>query len=110
MKNLKYQKPFGFHFRYCHQVDNHNNRKNYSISLERSWATKFWTDPNFVWYLYVMDLNTELASRHIQNGGNSMPNLDFHMQLALRCMENNIGTEAVAIGSPIQACRRPQIV
>ena len=26
VRKFKYQQPFGLHFRYCHQVDDHNNR------------------------------------------------------------------------------------
>ena len=49
VKNFKYWQPFGLHFRYHHQVDNHNNRCHYPILLERTRNTKFWTDRNFAW-------------------------------------------------------------
>ena len=38
---FKYCQPFGFHFRYRHQVDDHNNIRHAPISIERTWATKF---------------------------------------------------------------------
>ena len=44
---FKYCQPFGLHFRYCHQVDDHNNRRHAPISIERTWATKFCPDRNF---------------------------------------------------------------
>ena len=43
----KYRQPSGLHFHYRHQVDYHNNRRHSPISLERTWATKFWPDRNF---------------------------------------------------------------
>ena len=67
-------------------------------------------DRNFAWYLAVTEVNTALASGHFQNGGNIMPNLAFLIQLALHCMENTIGTYPDDIGSPMGACRRPQIM
>ena len=36
VKEFKYQKPFGLHFCYRRQVDNHNNRRHSHISLERT--------------------------------------------------------------------------
>ena len=39
-----------------------------------------------------------------------MPALDYWGKLALQCMENTIGKDPGDIGTPIQACRRPQIV
>ena len=38
---FKYCRPFGFHFHYRHQVDDHNNRIHAPISIERTLATKF---------------------------------------------------------------------
>ena len=38
---FKYRQTFGLQFHYRHQVDDHNNRINAPISIERTWATKF---------------------------------------------------------------------
>ena len=67
MKQFIYQHPFGVHFRYIHQVENQNNWRHAPISLERTWATKFWPDLKFSWYLAVLEVNTDLASGHFQN-------------------------------------------
>ena len=48
-KTFKYWQPFGLHFCYYHQVDDHNNICHYPISLERTRDTRFWTDHNFEW-------------------------------------------------------------
>ena len=49
VKIFNYWQPFGWHFCYRHQVDDHNNRCHSPISLERAWDTKFFTDRNFAW-------------------------------------------------------------
>jgi hypothetical protein len=69
VKLFKYRQPFGLHFRYCHQVDDHNNRRHAPISVERTWATKFWPDRNFAWYLAVSEVNTALADGHFRQEG-----------------------------------------
>ena len=59
-----FRKSFGIHFRYIHQVDNHNNRWHAPIYLERTRATKFWPDINFYWHLGVSEVNTALSQGH----------------------------------------------
>ena len=81
---FKYLQQFILHFRYHHQVENHNNRRHSPILLERTWDNKFWTDHTFGWYLAVTEVNTALASGHFQNGGNIMPTLAFWRQLAIQ--------------------------
>ena len=108
MKMFKYRQPFGLHFSYRHQVDNHNNRRHSHISLYRTWDTKFFPDRNFAWYLAVTEVSTALASGNFQNCGDIMPTLDFWRQVAIQCMENAILIEPGNIGSPMKACRRPQ--
>ena len=110
VKQFKYWQPFGFHVHYHHQVDNNKNRRHYPISLESRWATKFWMDYNFAWYLFVMVVNIALACGHFPNGGDIIPTLAFQRQLAMQCMENNFLTDPNDIGTPMRACRRPQIV
>ena len=77
VRQLKYWQPFGLHFRYRHQVDDHNNRRNAPIPIERTWATKFWTDRNFTWYLSVTDVNMALEDGHFHKGGQLIPILQF---------------------------------
>ena len=79
---FKYRQPFSLHFRYLHQVDNHNNRRHSTISIERKWASKFWPDRNFTWYLAVTEVNTSLAYGHFRKGGKLIPTLQFRKKLA----------------------------
>ena len=66
-KQFTYRQPFGINFRYRHQLDDHNNWRHAQIFLERIWATKFWPDRNFSWYLAVLEVNTDPASGLFQN-------------------------------------------
>ena len=64
-------------FRYRHQVGDPNNRRHAPISIEKTWATNFWADWNFYWYLAVSTVNADLARGHFQNGGELTPTLQF---------------------------------
>ena len=37
-----YKQLFGMHYKFRHQVNDNNNLGNLPISVERTWATKFW--------------------------------------------------------------------
>ena len=80
-KKFIYWQPFGLHFRYRHQVYDHNNRRNALIPLDRTWATKFWPGRNFAWYPAVSEVNTALFSGHFQNYELVQTNLDFRRDL-----------------------------
>ena len=72
---LNYRKPFGLHFHYRHQVDDHNNRRHVPISTKRTWETKLWPDRNFTWYLAVNEANTAMADGQYHKGGKLIPTL-----------------------------------
>ena len=99
-KQFTYRQPFGIHFRYRHKVDDHINQRHSPICLERTWATKFWIDHNFAYYLVVPEVNTALLSRHFQNDGVVQPSLDFQRALAMECLENTIRVELEENGQP----------
>ena len=107
---FKYCQPFGLHFRYRHPVDNHSNRRHAPISIERTWATKFWTDRNFAWHLAVTEVNTALADGHFRKGGKLIPTLQLRRKLAHRMMKNNIGGDTLDSGSLRRSTRTPSIV
>ena len=64
VRKLKYWNPFGLHLRYRHRLDDHSDRGHDTISIERIWETKFWTDRNFTWYLAATEVNMALADGH----------------------------------------------
>ena len=41
-KTICYKQPFGIHYKFIHQVDDNNNRRNLPILVESTWSTKFW--------------------------------------------------------------------
>ena len=106
-KHFTYRQPFGIHFRYGHQVDDHNNWRHVPISLERKWATKFWPDRNFSWYLSESEVNTALVSGHFQNDGVVQPSLDFGRALVIECLGNTIGVELGENGRPNRTSKIP---
>ena len=109
-KQFTYWHPFRIYFRYRHRVENYNNRKHAPISLERTWATKFWPDRNFAWYLAVLEINTAPASGHFQNDGVVQPSLDIWRYLAIQCIGNTIGVEFRDNGRPKITSKLPVYV
>jgi hypothetical protein len=102
-----YRQPFGLHFRYRHQIDDHNNRRHAPISLERTWATKFWPDRNFAWYLAVSEVNAALADGHFRRNGIPLPSLEFRKALAKEMLENTVGINVDDTGLPRRSTRAP---
>ena len=100
VRKFKYLQPFVLHFRYHHQVYYHNNRTNAPISIERTWATKFWPDRNSAWYLAVTEVNTALADGHFRKDGKLIPNFQFRRKLEHEMMENTIGVDTVDYEMP----------
>ena len=106
---FKYCQPFGLHFHYRHQVDDHNNRIHAPISVESKGATKFWTDRNFAWYLALTEVNTALADGHFSKGGKLIPTLQFLIKLAHEMMYNTIGVDTVSSGRLRRSTCTPDI-
>ncbi len=45
------------HLKYCHAVDGHNNCRQASISLERTWSTNWWPHQVFALLIAVTEVN-----------------------------------------------------
>ena len=90
-KHFTYRQTFEIHFRYIHQMNNHNNWIHATIYLERTWVTKFWPDRNFAWYLLVLEVNSYLTPGHFQNDGVVKPSLDFWRALEIEFLYNKNG-------------------
>jgi hypothetical protein len=56
-----YTEPFFNHFKFRHQVDDHNNARHSPISLEKSVNTKDWKIRVFTFFLAVVEVNARLA-------------------------------------------------
>ena len=62
-KKIKYCHPIGYHFHYRHAVDDHNNLRHSSPSLEGVWRTHRWEMRVFSFLLAVTEVNAFLACR-----------------------------------------------
>ncbi len=59
-----YAKPFEWHFKYRHTVDNHNNLRHAVLSIEGTWTTDRWPVRVFQFLLAITEINTYLVIRH----------------------------------------------
>ena len=90
-KTFCYEQPFGMQKKFIHQFDGNNNRQNSPISVERTWATKFWEDRNCAYYLATSEVSTNLVWGHFKKDGKVDATLDFRRKLAHECLVNPIG-------------------
>ena len=74
-KRFNYCEVFGNHFNYIYQVDDSKNRRNSPISVERTWATKYWTDRCHDHLLALTEFNENYL------GGYLVDRLDVDPQL-----------------------------
>lgn len=56
-----YTKPFDWHFRYRHAVDDHNNKRHTLPSIEDTWKTLTWEIRVFAFILAITEVNVYLA-------------------------------------------------
>jgi hypothetical protein len=63
--SFQYPKVVYNHFHYRHVIDDHNSKCHSPISLEVTWATKWWPHRVFAFLLaIIMEVNVLLASVH----------------------------------------------
>ena len=79
--SFKFTEPFLNHFKYRHQVDDHNNLRHSPISLEESLSTKDWNVRVFTFILVLVDVNTRVAMAYFTQS-KTAPQLEFRRQLA----------------------------
>lgn len=92
-KQFSYHEVFGNHFRFRHQVDDHNNRRHQPISLERTWGTKFWPDRCFAHFLALTEVNVNLMQGYSE-GKAVMPQIEFRRKLAFQMLENTLDDDS----------------
>ena len=61
--NFQYTRPYDWHFRYRHAVDDHNNLRHALPSLEDTWRTTRWEIRVFTFLLAVTEVNVYLVLR-----------------------------------------------
>ena len=61
---FKYSPPFENHYLYRHAVDDHNNLRHSTPSLEGTWITQRWVNRVFAFFLAITEVNTYLYFRY----------------------------------------------
>ena len=84
--SFKYTEPFFNHFKFRHQVDDHNNNRHSPISLEESINTKDWKIRVFTFILAVVEVNARLAYQFFTKS-DSLSQLQFRRLLAKELMD-----------------------
>ena len=73
-----YTKPFDWHFRYRHAVDDHNNLRHSLPSLEDTWDTRRWEIRVFSFILAITEINICLTVRFFKwTSGDAMTLVQF---------------------------------
>ena len=90
-KYFMYTEVVANHFLYQHQVDDNNKRMYAPISIEKTWATKYWPDRSFAWYLDVSEVNANYAQAYFQDSSNALPQFEFRRRLEKEILKNIIG-------------------
>jgi len=101
---FQYTAPYDWHFRYRHAVDDHNNLRHATPSLEESWTTKRWECRVFAFILAVSEVNAFLALRYFVFGGGNIegcPTLSvFRRRLAWQLINNHWLCQEVQAADP----------
>ena len=84
---FKYPEVVHNHYTYRHAVDDHNSRRQSPISLEETWATKWWPNQVFAFLLGVTEVNANLAFSYFY-GGEKEEQLTFRRKLAKELIYN----------------------
>ena len=83
--------PFSRCFRARHSVDDNNNRRHQPMSIETTWATRWWANRQEGFHLAVAAVNSNLASARAKGLSEALPELVARRALAIEMMENTIG-------------------
>ena len=78
-------------FLYRHQVEDNNKRRHVTISIDRTWATKYWLDSCFDWYLAVSEVNANHAQSYFKDISYPPPPPELRIILEKEHLENTIG-------------------
>jgi len=102
---FQYTRPYDWHFRYRHAVDDHNNNRHALPSLEDTWRTTRWPVRVFTFLLALTEVNTWLVLRvfvFIGARAGSLPKYhEFRRRLAWQFIDNKyLHAQPVAAAQP----------
>ena len=92
--DFQYKKPFDWHFRYRHIVDDHNNLRHALPSLEAGWLTERWALRVFTFLLAITEVNCFLAFQFFVWNGPIPTLVDFRRELAWALINNPLIEDA----------------
>ena len=94
-KRFKYTEPFHNHYAYRNCVDNHNNRRQGTISVEDSFAARNWSFRVFTFLVSLTETNAALSYWYFtqQQEDHCPQQLDIRQELALQMLGNNLAGE-----------------
>ena len=75
-----YTLPFDWHFRYRHEVDDHNNLRHAVPSLEETWLTLRWVIRVFTFILAVTEVNVYLVLKFFVFVGDKAGDLEKYLE------------------------------
>jgi hypothetical protein len=89
-KYFKYTVPFFNHFKYRHQVDDHNGKRHAPISVEKQIGSRRWDLRQFFFILALTDVNVKLGCNDmIDDNDNQDNSMIAHRKHLARVLINN---------------------
>ena len=87
--DFKYAEPFANHFDYHHIVDDHNNLRNQTPSIEETWRAHRWANRVFAFLLAVTEINCYLSFIFfVWRGEERLKIQEFRTKLAWSLIDN----------------------
>ena len=86
-KHFKYTETFYNHFKFQHQVDDHNNLRHAPISFDASVNTKDWKIRAFTFIIALVEVNAKLAWSRFCCEGPTVVQIEFRRTLAEELLE-----------------------
>ena len=115
INSFKYTVPFANHYRFRHAVDDHNNLRQSSPAIEKTWNTTRWANCVFQFILAISELNTYRAFVYFVWPPSSttptvMTHHEFHRKLSIALIHNEYLLNESAVETPPKRVKRSRQV
>ena len=81
---------FRIYYRYCNQINDHNNCRHQLILIEDIWGMKHWSDYVHSFIIALTEANKRKSAHHFQKDVVYIPWPDFCRKLEFKLIQNNI--------------------
>ena len=103
---FKYTEPFSNHFDYRHIIDDHNNLRHATPSIEETWRTHRWANRVFAFLFAVTEINIYLAFVNLVWSGEERKKLqEFRSDFAWALIDNQFLNDTEEAGRQKRAKR-----